>query len=732
MRSGRRLLAVACCSVLWLGVCATGARAQAIHEGKLTGTVAGEDRLVMPGVTVEVSGPALIGGPRSATTSRSGTYVVLNLPIGRYTVNASLAGFKTVVRENVEISPDTTITLDFVLPVGGINETVTVTRRGPRSSTPRPPRSTRKIDKDLLDRLPTSRDAFSTSRSRPPACPRLGELRDTLPSPTAYASATNENVFLINGVNATNPEAGAFGSLVNVNYDAVEEVRIVGLGSKAEYGSFSGAAIDVDHQVRQQRLPRQRRVLLQARVTVANNQPGAGEDLGAPCLHVNEGDLLAGDIKTDWETSSGTVGGPIVKDKLWFFGAFDYLRGTELPPRSALKNESWGRYADLSSPSPVRQAPRLRRLPLREQRRQRVELGHPARLGHVDDVRLEDLESTPSRRSGSGSATGTTVMSAKCLGFWTDDTPYLPEDAPDHPGYINWWKWTDAYGSSASTAPSPTSTRRSRAATPSRPTSRTTPRGSWAQHDIKFGVQYTKGRSNSQDGYFQNYVNFLYPYRWTQSVQYMQSWYGDTGLLFYNHKDTINPFLTVRTADSAGAFFDDQWSPTRRLTINARPPLRPDEHEVRSKGKIYDFVNSPDEVNGPPPVIRERASTGNIFDFKTWSPRLGVIVPAHRGRQDRGAGVIRPVLHAAQRRVPETVRPRRAAAQPDVPALRGGTVGLGRHERRRRGRHAGDAGRGAPGRRADADQRGIPDDRPVVDAQRGRQPEGPVHRPGHR
>ena len=46
----------------------------------------------------------------------------------------------------------------------------------------------------------------------------------------------------------------------------------------------------------------------------------------------------------------------------------------------------------------------------------------------------------------------------------------------------------------------------------------------------------------------------------------MQAWYGDTGLLFYNNRDTINPFLTVRTADSTGLFFDDQWSITKRLT----------------------------------------------------------------------------------------------------------------------------------------------------------------------
>ncbi len=122
-----------------------------------------------------------------------------------------------------------------------------------------------------------------------------------------------------------------------------------------------------------------------------------------------------------------------------------------------------------------------------------------------------------------------TTVSAKWLGFWTDDQPYIPEDAPDHPGYINWWKWTDAYGSYGINGAFPyvegfQSSRNTLQADLSHYTEEFL-----GEHDIKFGAQYTKGRSNSQGGYFQNYVNFLYPYRWTQSVQYLQSWYGDTG-----------------------------------------------------------------------------------------------------------------------------------------------------------------------------------------------------------
>src|SRR5262245_66032410 len=105
-----------------------------------------------------------------------------------------------------------------------------------------------RIDSQLLAKLPTSRDAFyDLALSTPGMFTGSGAPTQTteFQSPTAYGSSTNENVFLINGVDATSPRAGSFGSLVNVNYDSVEEVRIVATGSKAEYANFSGAAIDV-------------------------------------------------------------------------------------------------------------------------------------------------------------------------------------------------------------------------------------------------------------------------------------------------------------------------------------------------------------------------------------------------------------------------------------------------------------------------------------------------------
>ena len=171
------------------------------------------------------------------------------------------------------------------------------------------------------------------------------------------------------------------------------------------------------------------------------------------------------------------------------------------------------------------------------------------------------------------------------------------------------------------------------------------------QHDIKFGVQYTKGRGNWQGGYFQNYVNFLYPYRWTQSVQYMQDWYGDTGLL-----STTTRTPSTRSSPCARPTRGERSSTTsgplnNRLTVNLG--LRFDRMTTKyGVGKVYDFVTSAEEINGPPPVLRDRASTGQHLRLQDLVAARRSELPADGGWQDRRAGLVRPLLPAAQRRDP--------------------------------------------------------------------------------
>jgi len=615
MHLGRRLV-VGTCFLLFAGAGVTSVRAQAIHEGKVVGTIVGEDKAALPGATVEVSSPSMMAGKRSATTSGKGSYVFLNLPAGTYTVVASMNGFKTVVRENIEVSPDASVSLDITLPVGTITETVTVTAEGPvvdtKSST-----IDAKIDKDMLARLPTTRDAFYDLALTTPGMVE-GTGNNSLPSPTAYGSSTNENVFLINGVNATNPEAGSFGTLVNVNYDAVEEVRVVALGSKAEYGSFSGAAIDVLTKSGSNDFHGSA-AFYSKLGNAADNQPSATQRWGTNYLYAAEGEQLAGETKSDWEGST-TLGGPLMKDKLWFFGAFNYLKSASLPPRWSLQENSKSAYADA----------KISAAPFKDHRfwvSYHREDNYGDGISWGSEPNWETVMSYGNKVANHAASaqwqwfpTGTTTASAKFLGFWKKDKPYLPADHPDHPGYINWWKLGEwGFNGAFPYVDGQQANRKTIQADLSHYAE-----GFLGQHDIKFGVQYTKGRGDRAGGYFQNYVNFLYPLSSSQDVTYLKSAYGMTnGLQFYNQRDTINPSLTVRTADSTGVFLDDQWSINKRLTLNLG--LRFDKMTTKyGVGKVYDFPASPDQINDPPPVLRDRRSTSNIFDFKTWSPRIGL------------------------------------------------------------------------------------------------------------
>lgn len=615
MQLGRASLTAMCFSLVLVGVSVRPGHAQAISEGKMTGTVVSEDGMALPGATLEISSPALIAGKQSATTSAKGSYVFLNLPVGRYKISVSRDGFKQVTRDNINVSAGAVVTLDLTLPVGTVQETVVVTAEGSivdaKTST-----IDSRIDRDLLAKLPTSRDAFYDLSLTAPGM-FDSSSSSTFQSPTAYGSATNENVFLINGVDATNPRAGSFGSMVNVNYDAVEEVRILATGAKAEYGSFSGAAIDVLTKSGSNEFHGSA-AFYSKLGTPADNQPAANADLGADFLFVGEGEQLSGQTKKDWE-GSATLGGPILKDKLWFFGALNYLRAAGLRPRWSLQEESKGRYADAKlSAAPFQSHRAWLSYHYENNDNSGTSWGSEPQWDTTMTYGTATKNHTVSSQ-WQWFPSGTTTATAKYLGFWTDDQPHVPADAPTHPGYVNWWKWGE-YGVNG--AFPYVEAQKSSRGTVQADVSHFA-EGFLGQHDIKFGVQYTKGRGNWQGGYFQNYINYLYPLRYSQDVAYLQSAYGDTGLLFYNNKDTINPFLTVRTANSLGAFLDEQWSPTRRLTVNLG--LRYDHMSSKyGTGKVYNLVTSAEDINGPPPVVRDRAGSDNIFDFKNVSPRVGL------------------------------------------------------------------------------------------------------------
>jgi hypothetical protein len=632
MHKINKIFFVTCFLALYLAaVSMNPAWSQSVMEGKLTGTVSDDKGELLPGATAELTGPSIMG-KRSAITSAKGMFVFLNVPPGKFKLTVGLPGFKTYVQEDVILGAGSTVEIKVIMELGAIEEQVTVIAASPivdvKTST-----VDSRLEKDMLARLPTTRDAFYDLALTTPGMFDVGSSGSWLPSPTAYGGSSMENVFLVNGVNTTNPRGAAFGALVKVNYNAVEEVRILSIGAKAEYGSYSGAAIDVLTKSGSNTFHGNAAFYTELKGWFKTNQPANGPLGSSDWLFVQPGDVLAGTTKTAWE-GNFTLGGPILKDRLWFYSAFEYIRADSLPVNWSLLNTYTGRYLDA----------KLSAEPFRNSRAWvNYHYEHNTSAGWSWGSEPEwdtTMSYGPTTYNNTVSAqwqylpTSNMIFTAKYLGFWTDDQPHIPTGGVGHPGYINWWKWNTQYGIAGDFP-----------YVEAQKSNRQTVQADMSyyaedflgEHDIKFGAQYTKGRGNWMGGYFQNYANFAYPLGgwWGYvaglgyKIDYLktQSWYyGNAiqdGLLFYNNRVEDHPFLTVRTADSLGFFIDDQWSPTKRLTLNLG--LRYDRMSTKyGKGKVYQFVTNAEEINGPPAELRDRIATDNIFDFKTFSPRVGI------------------------------------------------------------------------------------------------------------
>ena len=117
-------------SLVFLGVLAL-LPATVSAQATLAGVIRDASDAVLPGVTVEVSSPAMIEKTRTAVTDGSGQYRLTQLPPGIYTVTARSTGFTTVKREGVEVTGSGVIPINISMRVGAVAETITVTGETP-------------------------------------------------------------------------------------------------------------------------------------------------------------------------------------------------------------------------------------------------------------------------------------------------------------------------------------------------------------------------------------------------------------------------------------------------------------------------------------------------------------------------------------------------------------------------------------------------------------------------
>jgi len=281
---------------------AVGAFAQT--TGAIVGTVA-QAGTPLPGVTVEARSPNLQGA-RVETTDAGGHFRLSLLPPGDYTVVASLSGFNTVTEKGVHVGLGSTVTLEVAISPAA-SERITVTGAAPVVDVTSSSTGTN-VTSETMAALPVARNFTAVAQISP------GTKTDASGT-TVYGSTGAENEYVIDGLNTTGIRSGT--DVKQLNFDFVQEVEVKTGGLPAEYGRTTGGMINAITKSGGNEFSGdvfgfdQPSGLRSSNATLTQRPHTAGSFTD---------DTLAPTSQLDYGLDTG---GYFVKDRLWFFGAFD-------------------------------------------------------------------------------------------------------------------------------------------------------------------------------------------------------------------------------------------------------------------------------------------------------------------------------------------------------------------------------------------------------------------------
>lgn len=281
------------------------------QTGTIEGSVQDIDGLSIPGANVTVSSPSLIGWNLSTVTDHSGFYRFAWLPSGSYEVKAEMPNFQTVVRRNIGISVGFTQTINFTLAMTTVSEVIEVVEKPPLIDV-----STTAVaftvPRILIENLPKVDKIENLMALTPGVGENFGYDRGEIVNLMAYGAAGEiANSVWIDGVNVSNPKAGDLTMGYSQNW--IDEIHVTGIGAPAEYGGFTGVVANYTTRSGGNQFHGLVDTFFQNQNLTWSNVPGARPEKPF----------------TTYDFSS-QLGGPILKDKLWFFSGIQFPH-TETP-----------------------------------------------------------------------------------------------------------------------------------------------------------------------------------------------------------------------------------------------------------------------------------------------------------------------------------------------------------------------------------------------------------------
>ena len=284
--------------VVALGLMPTIARGQSV-DVMLMGTVADVKGAALPGATVTATADS-IGVARSSTADQAGHYMFLNLPAGIYTVRAELSGFAPSLRDLQVLYVGTTVTVDFGLDVAGVAENVTVRGALPALETTKST-LTRIVQRDEIDALPLIDRNFNDLAALAPGVTKTGVYRGV----DISGSRDFQNGYQLDGVSAERQHLGD--QRTTYAQDWIQEFQVVTSQANAEFGQAAGGVLNA--------ITRSGGNRLSARMYgfFRNDAWDA-----MPAFAVRKPPL-------DESRIGATVGGPVVRDRVFYFGGVERL-----------------------------------------------------------------------------------------------------------------------------------------------------------------------------------------------------------------------------------------------------------------------------------------------------------------------------------------------------------------------------------------------------------------------
>src|SRR5688572_10011976 len=287
----------------------------AFAQATLAGLVRDTSGAVLPGVTVEASSPVLIEKVRSAVTDGTGRYTIPDLRPGTYRIAFTLPGFRTVVREGVELSGTSVFTISADMTVGGVQETITVTGETPVVDLQSTTRQA-VMDQEVVTAIPSSRTPFTTGVLIPGVRKGVftgqdvgGSVVQEVASLEANGGRTSDQRMMVNGVALSSGIAGGWGggAVPNATGTAEFAIDVSGVDAQAATGG-----------VRINFIPRDGGNRFSGTVfgSYATGDWAADNYTGTDVQKA--GLAVPGTIKANGDLNPG-FGGPLKRDKLWFF-----------------------------------------------------------------------------------------------------------------------------------------------------------------------------------------------------------------------------------------------------------------------------------------------------------------------------------------------------------------------------------------------------------------------------